>query len=199
MPGTPGMLSMASPQMAMTSTTFSGGRPNDIDDSFLVIEHFAPGVIEANAVTDELEEILVAGGDHDVIAAIARRAGERADEVVGFPLGRADDRNVKSLEDFVHERDLHDQIVRHRPAVFLVIRILRGAHRLPPLVERHGDAVGIEILEQHPQRGREAVDRVRRKPRRRRQVADGEVGAIDVVAAVNDEEGRALFRHGGGL
>ena len=169
------------------------------DDAVRVVQRLAAGVIKANAVADELEKILVARRDHDVVAAIARRAGERADEIVRLPFRRTDHRNAKALEHLVNERYLHDQIVRHRPAIFLVVRILRRAHRLPPLIERNGDAIGIEVLQQHPQRGGEAVDRVGGKTRGVGQIADGEVGAIDVVGAVDDEETGAFLGHGGGL
>ena len=46
-------------------------------DAFRVVQHFAAGVVERDAVADELEEILVGGGDDDVVAAVARDAGQR--------------------------------------------------------------------------------------------------------------------------
>ena len=166
--------------------------------SFRVVEHLAAGVVEADAVADELEEILVRGGDDDVVAAVARSAGERADQVVRFPVFDSDDRNVKAFQHFVDEGELHREVVRHRTAIFLVVR-----ERLMPRlrrsdVEGHGDVIRVVVLEQLLERGGEAVDRVGGQAGGIGQAANGEIGAVDVVGAVDEEEGGA-FRHGGGL
>jgi len=160
-----------------------------------VVQHLAAGVVEADAVADELEEVLVARGYDDVVAAVARGAGQRADEVVRLPFDGADDRDAEGFQNFVHERDLHDQIVRHRLAVFLVVRELGGARRLLPLIERDGDRARVVVFEQLPQRGDESIDRVRREPCRIRQMADGVVRAVDVVGAVDDEQRGTLLGH----
>ena len=90
-------------------------------DSVRVVHDFPAGVKQPNTVADELKKIFVGCGDHHFVAAIACDAGERADQVVRFPILDSDHRNAKALQNLVDERELHGQIVRHRPAVLFVI------------------------------------------------------------------------------
>jgi hypothetical protein len=184
------MLSIASPQIAITSTTF-GGSPNA---SFVprVVDDFA-WCEQADTVADELEAVFVGRCDDDVVP--LRLARERSDQVVGFPILDTDHRNPKSFENFIDERKLHRKVIRHRPAVFLVVGVRLVTRLGGADVERDGDAIGRVILEQLAQHLREAVDRVRRQAGGVRQPTNREVGAIDVVGTVDDEEG-GLFRHG---
>src|SRR5207237_9571812 len=56
------------------------------------------------------------------------------------------------------------------------------------LIERDSDVIVIVIVQQLLQRLRESLDRVFRHARGVGQTADREVGAINVVGAVDDEE-----------
>src|SRR5581483_6961778 len=183
---------------------------HDIDDllwrkserffhSLRVVEQFAACVVEADAISDELKKVFVRCGDDHVVTAIARGAGDRADQVVRFPILDADGRNAEALEHFVDEGKLNGKIVGHRPAILLVI-LERFMPRLGRTdVERNCDVIGLMVLEELAQRGGEPVHGVRRHSGGVRQIADREVGAIDVVGAVDEEQLRAFGRHGWGL
>ena len=176
-----------------------GRQSERLRDTIRVVEHLAPGVKQLDAVADELKEILIGGGQNDVVAALACNACQSTEQIVRFPVLDTDHRNAKAFEHLVDERQLDGKVVGHRPAILLVV----GKGLVPRLraadVEGHGDAIGLEVLQQFLQRLREAVDGVRGQARGVRQIADREVRAIDIVGAVDEEKG-GTFRHGrGGL
>ena len=84
-PGTPLTLSMVSPMSASTSTTWPGATPNF---SFTPASSYqvpsSRGLNTRIAVADQLEEVLVAGDDDDVVALGHALPGHRADHIVGF-------------------------------------------------------------------------------------------------------------------
>src|SRR5437588_12998875 len=47
-------------------------------DTFCVVENLAAGVVQADAIADELEEVFDGGRDDHLVTAIARIAGEGA-------------------------------------------------------------------------------------------------------------------------
>ncbi len=170
-------------------------QPERFFDALRVVEHFAAGVVEQDSVADELEEVLVRGGEHDVVAAVAGHAGQRAEKVVGLPVFDADHGDAEALQDLVHVRKLHGEVVRHRLAVFLVVDegLVTALGRSD--VEGHGDGIGIVVLQHLPQHLREAVDRVGGQASGVGEAADRVVGAIDVVRAVDKKEGGTLLGH----
>ena len=175
------------------------GQPERFLHSSRVVKNFASGVVEADPFTDQLKEVFVGGCDHYVVAAIPRRAGERPDQIVGFPVRHPDHWDAQPVEDFVHQRQLHDQVVGHRLPIFLVV----GEGLVPFFgsadIEGHSNAIGVVILEQLAQHLGESVHRVGGQARRVGQATDRKVGAVDVVGTVDDEQSGTLRRHGGGL
>ena len=73
MPGTPLTLSIESPISASTSTTCAGATPNFSHHAVGVVPGaFVARVVDADAVADQLEEVLVAGDDRR-LEAVPRR------------------------------------------------------------------------------------------------------------------------------
>ena len=90
MPGTPLTLSIESPISASTSHTCSGATPNFCLHALGVVPRaLVARVVDADAVADELEEILVAGDDRRLHAVRGGLRRQRPDHVVGFEAFRA--------------------------------------------------------------------------------------------------------------
>ena len=152
-------------------------------------------VVDADVPAHQLVEILVAGDDRHAEAGVGRLPRQRADHVVGFEAFARQNRHAHGFAGFVHPRNLLGQVRRHRRAVGLVVggdRIAEGG-RLQ--VERRGDVGRPVVGHELAQHGDEAVDRVGRAAVGAGQPADRVVGAIHLVAAV-DEEKRPRVCHG---
>ena len=163
--------------------------------SVCVVKYLPACVKQLDAVADELEKILIGGGQNDVVPAVVGNAGQRAEQIVRLPVLDTDHRNAKALEHLVDKRQLDGKIVRHGPAILLVV----GKGLVPRLgaadVEGHGNAVRLEVLQQLLQRLSETVNSIRGQARGVRQIADREIRAIDVVGAVDEEQGGTFLRH----
>ena len=122
MPGTPLMLSIVSPISASTSTTCSGVTPNfSLHAGRVVPGAFVARVEDADAVPDELKEVLVARHDGDVEPGRRRLHRQRADHIVGFVPFGGEDSDAERLAGGVHHRNLFGELVGHRRAVGFVV------------------------------------------------------------------------------
>jgi len=73
----------------------------------------------------ELERVLVARDDNDIVSRPLGFVGERADEIVGLIAGLADGAAVQGLNNTVDVRDLRAHALRHgRPLGFVVLELL---------------------------------------------------------------------------
>ena len=78
------------------------------------------GVDQGDVRTDQLRQILVAGGYHDVDAVRGRLQGQRADHIVRFHAVDAQDRKTECGNEREHGLDLRAQIIGHRWAMGFV-------------------------------------------------------------------------------
>ena len=115
-------------------------------------------VVDADAVADELEEVLVAGDDRDVEALRARAcvASVPITSSASKPLERQDG-HAERLAGFAHERHLLGEVGRHRRAVRLVVGGELVAERRAGQIERRGDVLRLMIGDELAQHRREAV------------------------------------------
>ena len=143
-------------------------------------------VVERELRVDELREVLVAGDDDDVPAALARAARERADDVVRLDPGLLDDRHRERARHVAHERELRLQVVRRLGAVRLVAAGRSRSGRLAPGVEDERDVRRRVLAQRLEQHRREPVGGVGRHALRRREVRDRVVGAEDEARAVDE-------------
>ena len=202
MPGTPLMLSIVSPISASTSTTWSGATPNfSFTPVGVVPGAFVARVEDADAVADELKEVLVARDDRDVEAGRRRLHRQRPDHIVGFVALGGEDRHAERLARGVHHRNLLRELVRHRRAVRLVVGdeiVAEGAARQ---IERRGDELRLVLVEQLAEHRDEDVDGVGRRALRVAQQsafrrADRRViRAVHLRAAVDEIEHKFLLYH----
>ena len=147
------------------------------------------GVVAADAVLHELEQVLVAGHHHDFEAFLARPPRQGGDDVVGFPSGHAHGGNVEGLEDAAHERELGSEVLRHRAARGLVLGVDLAARLLGLLVEADGEVGRLTLADGLEQHGGEAVDGVGRNALPGREVRQRVVRAKDRVRSVDQPEG----------
>jgi hypothetical protein len=146
-------------------------------------------VVDADAVADELEEILVAGDDRHPEPRRGRLHRQRADHIVSLESLGGEDRHPHRLAGLVHPGNLLPQIVGHRGAVGLVVGGELGAERRGRQVERRGDVLRPMIGQELPEHRDEAVDGVGRLAGRAGQPPDGVIRPVHLVAAVDQEQG----------
>ena len=188
MPGTPGTLSVGSPQRARTSTDLVGGDAEDLADPGLVEGRLLGRVVDGRGRVDDLEEVLVGGDDDGPQVLRLRLAGQGGQDVVGlvsFEFGGGD---AHGVEDLLEDRDLDDQVLGHRLAVGLVVLVGLVADGRPLDVEDDAEVVGLLLVDDLSQRGDEAVDGVCRETGRRRQVPDGIIGPVEERVAVDEKK-----------
>ena len=142
---------------------------------------------------DKLHQVLVGGDDRDLGAELRRPARIGRDDVVRLIAGQFGDLEVQRPYGVPDQRELRHEFRRRVRAVRLVVGVDVVAEGRAGHVEHDGDPVGIGILDQPHQHGREAIDGVDGGavgPRHRRQ---GMEGAEDVAGAVDQEDvaGRA--------
>ena len=202
MPGTPLMLSIVSPISASTSTTCSGATPNfSFTPSASYQVPSSRGVEDADAVADELIEILVARDDRHLEAGRGRLLRQRPDHIVGFVALGGEDRHAERLARRVHHRDLLGELVRHRRAVRFVVGDEVVAERAARQIERRRDVFRLVLVEQLAEHRDEDVDRVGGRPCALRSsppsvVRTGAwIRAVHLRAAVDQIEHKFLLYH----
>ena len=99
------------------------------------------------------------------------------------------------LDGAPQEGNLRGQLLRHRRAIRLVLRVLGAPDGVVGNVERDADEIGRLVGEDLAQHLDEAVDGVGRQPLRVGQLADRVEGAEEGVKAV-DQQQLGAARHG---
>ena len=126
----------------------SGGTPNlaftpaTSSRSLLIV------LISVTLGVDELRQVLVAGGDHHLVAAGRGHARQRADGVVGLDAGHLEHRPAEQAHDLVDGLDLLHQRLGHRRALGLVLGVPGVAEGRALGVEHAGRVLGRELLAQ---------------------------------------------------
>ena len=147
-------------------------------------------VVDAHRRRQQLEHVLVAGDDHYPEPPCLRLAGQRADEIIGFVPGEPDHRQPEGLDHAMDVRDLRLHSLRHGRPVCLILLELLMTEGWPFFIERHSQGVRpVFAQDLHEHRGK-AVDRICLQPLGIRQGGQGEIGSVNVGAAVNQVEGR---------
>ena len=153
----------------------------------------------AHARLDQLEQVAVAGHDHDLVALLARVLRDRGDHVVGLVALDAHVLVAECVHERLHVRPLLREQVRLRVALRLVLLVdlLAARHPGVPDHERGLDAVLRDDLHEHR---REAEDRVGGLPLRGRDgLRKREKRAINEAVPVDQEQLLGLLGHGSTL
>ncbi|KAG1317119.1 hypothetical protein G6F62_013078 [Rhizopus arrhizus] len=108
------------------------------------------GVDQLDARTHQLGEVLVAGGDGHLQVLRQALQGQRADHIVGFHAGDAQDADAQRLDDAAHRLDLAAQLVGHRRPVGLVLVVQVIAEGLAGRIDHERD-VGRAFLQRRAQ------------------------------------------------
>ena len=137
---------------------------------------------------DQLRQVLVAGGDDHAVARRGGHARQRADRVVGLDAGHLEHRPAEQAHHLVDRLDLAHQVVGHRRARGLVLRIPVVAKGLALGVEHAGRVLGRIALAQPAHHAHHAVHRAGGKAVGRAQVGQRVVGAVQVARAVDQDE-----------
>jgi hypothetical protein len=122
--------------------------------------------------------------------------GERRDHVVGLDAGHLQLPDLERLEHLVDQRQLRGEQVGGLLAAGLVLRVeLVAVGAAAGRVEHDREVVGLLVGAHFGEHRRESVDRVRDRPRLRREVGrQGEERAISQGQAVEQEQFRHLRR-----
>ena len=150
---------------------------------------------QPNARCHELEHVEVDGHDRRLeIVARIELGSNGPDDVVRLVALHLIDGDTKRLDDLADLGELVAQIVRHPLASRLVLGVLVVPERLSGQVERHGQVVGLEILEAAQDDAGEPEDAVDEVAPGRRQGRKCVVAAIDEPVPVEQHE--AFSGHG---
>ena len=166
------------------------GRHAELLDDALGVEPraFILGVVDADLGVHQLEEILVAGDNRGLQTVPGRLARQRPDHIVCLEAFRREDRHAQRFARLEHPRHLLDEISGHGSAVGLVVGRHLRAERLAAHVERRRDVLRLVVGNQLAEHGDETVDRVGGLAVGPRQPANRVIGAIHLVAAVDQEQ-----------
>jgi hypothetical protein len=158
----------------------------------------AHGVDQRHLRRDELRQVLVAGGDQHRMAAGLAESGQGADDVVGLDARHRQHRPAQQAHHLVDERDLRAQLLGHRRALRLVLGVPGVAEGRAGGVEHAGRVRRRVALAQLAQHGHHAVHRAGRLALGPAQVGHGVEGAVQVAAAVDEQQqgGRRCVHQG---
>ena len=161
------------------------GRHSELGRHARHIECFAAHrVDQRRALVDQLCQVLVAGRDHGPQAMVRRLPCERPDHVVGLDAFDLDDGPAHGVHCRMDRLDLRDQIVRHGGPIGLVFGVQVVPEGLTLGIEHARDVVGRHLLAQHAQHGDEPAQRSGRLARRRTQIGQRVIRAIQVARPI---------------
>ena len=154
-------------------------------------------VVGADVVVEQLEDVLILRADQHVDPVAGGLLGQRADDVVRLVAFQAQDRNTHRPQDLLDPVHLHRQLLRHGRPVGLVLGKDLGPERRGLAVHGHRDHVGLLLLDQPQQSGREDVRGLGRLAGRARKLLPhrGKMSRVDMGMAVNDVQGLRHFFH----
>ena len=154
-------------------------------------------VEHADAVANELKEVLVERDDDRVEAGVDGLQRQRPDDVVGFIAIRCDDGDAERFACRMHHRDLDGELIGHRRAIGLVIPGQIVTERAAGQIERRRDVLRLVLVEQLAQHRDEDVHGIGRLPLRvAEQTAVGGahrrvIRAVHLRAAVDEIDDRS--------
>jgi hypothetical protein len=155
-----------------------------------VVELFiAHRVDQHDFVVDQLREVFVARGDNHVHAARRCLHRQRADHIIGFDAVDHQDRPAHVAHCFVDRLNLQAQVVRHRRAGRLVLRVHIVAEGFAFCIEDAGNVRRRVIGPQAAQHVDHAVHRAGRVAVGAAQVGQGVESAVQIAGTVNEQEG----------
>ena len=166
------------------------GRNAELGGDALDVEPLvAHRVDERDVGVDELRQVLVAGRDDDLEAALGGHARDRADRVVGLDAGDGEDRPAEQLDRLDDRLDLLREVVGHRRPRRLVLGIPVVAEGLALVVEDARAVRGRVLLAQQLHHRDDALDRSGRDAAGAAQVGKRVIGAVEVARAVDEQQG----------
>ena len=115
---------------------------------------------------------------------VRRLPCERPDHVVGLDAFDLDDGPAHGVHCRMDRLDLRDQIVRHGGPIGLVFGVQVVPEGLTLGIEHARDVVGRHLLAQHAQHGDEPAQRSGRLARRRAQIGQRVIRAIQVARPI---------------
>jgi hypothetical protein len=121
-------------------------------------------VEDADAVADELEEVLVARDNGHVEPGRHRLLRQRPDYIVRLVAFGGEDRHAQGFARGMHHGNLLRQLVRHRRSIGFVVGGEVVAERPSRQIEGRCDIGGVVLVEQLAQHRDEDVHGVRRTP-----------------------------------
>ena len=147
----------------------------------------------------ELEHILVACDDDNIVPVLLSLVRERADQIVRLMPGLPDGRDVEGLHHAMDVGNLSTHAVRHRRPLRLIGGELRVTQRRTLFVERHDEAIRLLLAHNLQQHRREAEDGVGLEALGIIHRREGEESTIDIGAPIDQIERLAVgfeARHG---
>lgn len=108
------------------------------------------GIDQLDTRAHQLGEVLVAGGDGHLQVLRQALQRKRADHIVGFHAGDAQDADAQRFDDAAHRLDLAAQLIGHRRAVGLVLVVQVITEGLAGRIDHERD-VGRALLQRRTQ------------------------------------------------
>jgi hypothetical protein len=149
-PSTPGTLSTVSPISASRSMIWSAHAELLHHRRIRIHAAAGHGVDQLDARAHQLGEVLVAGGNGHLQVLRQALKGQRADHIVGFHAGDAQDADAQRFDDAAHRLDLAAQLIGHRRAVGLALVVQVVTEGLAGRVDHERD-VGRALLQRRTQ------------------------------------------------
>ncbi len=153
------------------------------------------GIEHAHPLGNDLHQILVARNDGHLHPFGGMLSGQRSDDIIGLVALNLQRRQVESPHQILDQRNLRHQVLRHRRAVGLVFGINLLAEGRPPGVKHHRQVIRRMLAHHLEQHVGKTVHGIGRHPLGIGQVADGEIGAVDITRTVDQVEAFGLFGH----
>ncbi len=142
-----------------------------------------------HVILDQLEQVGIAGDDHDPVAIGGERAGQAADDIVRLVVLDLLDRDPEGGDQLLDAADLLDQVRRGRRAGSLVV-LVEIVPEGPAAFERDDDVIGLSRIDDVEQHRGKAVDGVGLfAGGRRHRGRQGEVRPKNQSVAIDQDDG----------
>ncbi len=173
----------------------SGGTPNLATTPAMSSRSLLMVLIRRDLRVHQLRQVLVAGGDHHLVAGGCTHPRQRADGVVGLDAGHLQHRPAQQAHHLVDGRDLGAQVVGHGRTLGLVLVVpgiteggAGGVEDTGGMAHRLVLAAAHDLLAQALHHRHQAVDGTGGKTVGPAQVRHGVVGPVQVAGAVNQQQ-----------
>ena len=156
----------------------------------------AHGVDEADFVGHQLRQVLVAGGDDDVVPRFGCYLGQGANGVIGLNARHRENRPAEQANHLVNERNLRTQLVGHGRALGFVLGVPSVAEGGAGGIEHTGGMGARKAVAQLLEHGHHAMHGASGLAFGPAQVGHGMKGAVEVAAAIDKQQGGIRVGHG---